>query len=473
MNKELIRPFEIVIKDKKKVIKGEVARVIIFSRFKIIEAKIPSNESYYLIYYKNCLVYGESLESVVKGSFIDKAGDVGIVLGSHHPFLPIVTPNENVSIPNKNKLFSQLQNYYSLQEVAYIATTLDSFFTKVQLIKLIDKIFFHYRRNGNFFKAFQIIHILKDFSPELSLAGDSLNSQDFHSYDDFYDSSPLPIIYNKDPLFVELHCFKNRMSSNEYKVLEDLLRKQDCFLELLLLWMEKVGKHGKTDSIEHYTSIALQFVTMEKWILTLCYLNINPFQALSYTKTVIDKMVHGGHYEMAALYLLNFIDDLPNTYNDTLNVLWEHLDTQFVVFHLDDFMRVIQQLVQEGNQKPSEQKLASLVSALLETYNLKVVYEKLQPIQNFVPDSQVFHKMNRMITILEDPDHMMELGDYYAEFKQYDEAIECFSWEMELHPDDSSPVWQLSKMYQHKGMVEEAVAYQQIYTQLKRNQEIG
>ena len=62
---------------------------------------------------------------------------------------------------------------------------------------------------------------------------------------------------------------------------------------------------------------------------------------------------------------------------------------------------------------------------------------------------------------------MMELGQYYAEFKRYDDAIECFSWEMELHPDDSLPVYQLSKMYQHKGMIEEAKAYQQVYTQLK------
>ena len=44
---------------------------------------------------------------------------------------------------------------------------------------------------------------------------------------------------------------------------------------------------------------------------------------------------------------------------------------------------------------------------------------------------------------------------------------------MELRPDDISPVWQLSKMYQQKGMVEEATAYQQVCNQLKRNQDIG
>ena len=38
---------------------------------------------------------------------------------------------------------------------------------------------------------------------------------------------------------------------------------------------------------------------------------------------------------------------------------------------------------------------------------------------------------------------------------------------------DPTPVSQLSKMYQNKGMVEEATAYHQVYTQIKRNQEVG
>ena len=76
-----------------------------------------------------------------------------------------------------------------------------------------------------------------------------------------------------------------------------------------------------------------------------------------------------------------------------------------------------------------------------------------------------------MVELLEDPDRMMELGDYYAEFKQFDKAIDCFFWEMELQPQNPSPVWKISKMYQSKGMVKEAAAYQKIYEQLKSNQE--
>ena len=160
-------------------------------------------------------------------------------------------------------------------------------------------------------------------------------------------------------------------------------------------------------------------------------------------------------------------------YNDTLKAVWENIDAEFIVSHMDAFIIGIQQLAQENGQKQSEQKLSHLVVKLLEIYDLKTVYEKLQPIQKLFPHSPVIQKVQRMTKLVEDPDHMMELGQYYAEFKQYDEAIECFSWEMELHPADTLPVRQLSKMYQNKGMVEEATAYQQVYNQLKRNQEIG
>lgn len=472
MKNELILPIEISIKDKKKQIKGKVHQAIKFSRCTILEVKTPLNESYYLMYYKNSLIYGEKLENVKENSFIDKACKMGIIFHEGHPYLSALIPSETAIIPVKNKLFSHLQKQYSLQEVAYIATTLDSYFSQEPLTKIIYKIFYHYRRNGNFSKAFQVIQILTDFAPELSSAKEIKNSLDFYSYKDFYKSSPLPAILQKDPLYVETLCFKNRLQPNEHDILEDLFKKQDSLVDIILLWIEKVEKLSKVDSVEKYTSIALQFMPIEKWVLTIGYLQINPFQALPQAKSMIDKLIQEQQYETAALYLLNFLDALPSSYDDILHTLWDHLDTTFIASHVDTFLLLIQRLVQKDDENQSEQKLIQLIGKLLETYNLQEVHEKLLPIQKSVPHSPVIRKMNKMITLLEDPDHMMELGQYYADFNQYDEAIECFSWEMELHPNDPTPVSQLSKMYQNKGMVEEATAYHQIYTQIK-NQEVG
>lgn len=473
MNNELIKPIEISIKEKKKLTKGKVTRAAIFSRFTVLKVQTPLNENYHLIYYKNSLVYGEKLEKVVEGSFLDKIDQIGIVLHEDHPFLSAMIPCDTASIPSKNKLFSHLQNQFSLQEVAYITTTLDSFFPKEQLTNVIFKIFYHFRRNGNFMNAFQIIQVLSEFAPDLHSAIEIKNSLEFYSNRDFYKSSSLSAIYEKDPLFVESYCFKNRFLPDEQMILENLLLKQESFRELVLLWMEKVEKDAKSDSIEKYTNLALTFIPMEQWVLTLGYLNINPFQVLPQVKSMIENMLDQEQYETAALYVLNFLDVLPDTYEDILQSLWKRLNTTFIASHLDIFMLMIQRLLLNGDKKHSEQKLIQLIGKLLETYDLKTVYQKLLPIQQSIPYSPVIQKMNKMMSLLEDPDQMMELGQYYAEFKQYDEAIECFSWEMELHPNDPSPVLQLSKMYQHKGMTQEAKTYHQIYTQIKENQEVS
>lgn len=473
MNNELIMPIEILIKDKKKLIKGRVIEAAVFSRFSVLTVQTSLNENYYLTYYKHALIYGEKLDKIEKSSFIYQAYKTGIVLREDHPFLSSLIPNRTATISNKTKLFSYLQTQYSLQEVAYIATALDSYFPKEQLTKVIYKIFYYYRRNGNFSNAFQIIQILTDFHPELNSAKEIKNSLEFFSYLNFYKSSSLSTIQQKDPLYVETYCFKNRFQANEYKMLEDVLTKQDSFVDIVLLWIEKVEKRAQIDAIDKYTNLAMSFMPMEKWILTLAYLNINPFQELPQTKTIIDKMLQNKEYELAALYLLNFLDDLPSHFDDVLHTLWDHLDSTFIASHVDTFLLLIQRLVQNDNKHESEQKLMQLIGKLLETYDLKTVHVKLHPIQKTFPHSPVMRKMNKMVSLLEDPDHMMELGQYYADFKQYDEAIECFSWEMELHPNDPSPVSQLSKMYQNKGMVPEATAYLQIYNQLKRNKEVG
>lgn len=448
-------------------------RAVIFARFKMVQVKTELKENYFLIFYKNSLIFGGKLENVEEGTFIDKAFKEGIVLETNHPFLPFLIPGKIFSLPAKNKLFTHLQREYALQEVACIAASLDSFFSKEYLIKIIEKVFFHFRRNGNFFKAFQVIQILADFSPSLKSARDILHSREFDPYFSFYNSSSISSIHEKDPLFAEFYCYKNREIPDHYKMLKNTLRNQERLAELLLLWLEKPKNLTDSESIKNYTELALLFMPMETWILTLCYVKINPFREMPESLNFIERLVLDGCYEKAAIYLFNFIDDLPYTYNDILNDLWKHLDASFVASHLDKFLPLLQQSGQEDEHEKSEQRLLQLTVKLLEEHDVMAVHKKLLPIQKNFTHSNVIRKINKMAEILEDPDRMMELGQYYAEFNQYDKAIECFFWEMELNPRDPSPVWQLCKMYQHKGLVQEASAYQQIYTQLRSNQKTG
>ena len=472
MYNELIKPTEMTIKDKKKIVKGNVTRAAIFARSKVIEAITADNEKFYFIYYKNTLIYGDKLDKVEESSFISKAFHEGITIKAPHPILTALTPNLSVSIPNKNKLFSQLQTHFSLEEIAYIATTLDSFFEKDLLIGIMDKTFFHYRREGNFIKSFQIIQILHHFSPAFKSAKERFESLEFNSYRDYYQSPNFPVLLKRDPLFVEVHCFKNRFNPDERLLLENILSKQDCLLELLL-WLENVSSQRDAQKIEKYTEIALRFVTMEEWILILSLVNINPFREIPEAISILERMIKKENYQKAAFYLFDFIEDLPSSYDSLLSTIWEHSDSKFVISHFDDFITWFQKQPFGEKSKQSEQKIFQLAINLLAENDIKIVHEKLLSLQKLLPGSEVIRKINEMAALVENPDRMMELGDYYAEFKQFEKALDCFFWEMELQPQNPDPVLKISKMYHNKGMSKEAATYQKIYVQLKDNQQTG
>jgi tetratricopeptide (TPR) repeat protein len=472
MDKKPMMPTEISIKDKKHNVKGTILRAAIFARSKVFEVITDDQERYYLHYYKNSLIFGGKLDRVEEGTFIDKVFHEGIMIESPHSILCALIPQVTIIIPNKSNLFSQLQLHYSPQEMVYILTTLDSFFERELLIKTIDNVYFDFRRNGKFLKSFQVIQMLLEFSPGLKSAKERVASHEYSSYHHFYQSSSLPEILQKDPLYVELYCFKNRSNPDERILLEEIISKQDSVDELLL-WLETAEKLKETKSIEKYTGIALRLVTMEEWMLILGKININPFQVLPDSKGAIQKILQTGNYEKAALCLLNFIDDLPASYDAILRLIWEKYDPNFVIAHFDEFIKLLQHLPHAEKTKQLEQKAFQFAEILLKEYDLKTVHEKLIPIQKVIPDLEVSRKISKMVELLEDPDRMMELGDYYAEFKQFDQAIDCFFWEMELQPQNPSPVWKISKMYQSKGMINEASAYQKIFAQLKNNKETG
>ncbi|MGA9226604.1 MAG: hypothetical protein WB217_09735, partial [Mesobacillus sp.] len=337
MNSDLTMPTKISFKSNRVMVNGEVVRTAIFARFMVAEVQTELNGTYYLIFYKNALIYGEQLEKVEKDSFIDKVLNEGIVLDKKHPLLPVLLPATALTIPAKNKLFNHLQRDYSLLEIPCIAAALDSFFSPEQLTKQIENIFFHYRRNGSFFKAFQSIHFLSDLSPSMEKLNDLLHSREYSSYSSFYSTSSLSAIQKKDPLFAEFHCFTNRKNTEHFQMLESLLNSEERYAEGLLVWMDDKRNHT-SESVKRQTELALKYIPLENWILVLSYAKINPYKWVSDARTFIEGLMREGQYEKAAVYLFPFIEDLPPEYHQVLNEIWKHVDAEFVSSNLDEFM---------------------------------------------------------------------------------------------------------------------------------------
>lgn len=463
--KERIDSTNVIIKDKKKTYEGAVKRISLFSKVKVVEVETNQAETFYFIYFNDKLVYGNKLAEIQEDSFIDRIHNQGITFSHSHPLYSRLLPGHSIYIPNKSKLFHHLNTQYSLPEVAYIATTLDSFIDKEHLIKVIDKIYFHYRRNGNFFKAYRVNLILSAFAPSLTTA-ERMQLQEYIPYDSIYRNNDLSSLYTKDPFYIELESYKQRNDPDSFTTLEQVLIKQERLLELTCIRLEKLMEQLDEDAIETYTASALEVLSLKEWVLSLCAAHVNAAPLIPGTKKMIEDLIEDGEYKSASYCLLPFIEELPTSYDDLVIKLLEKADFSFLQKNLSPFLYYIDYLVREKKSRESERLLSQVVEQLFLDNDLLTIKEKLLPFSSFTPHSIVLQKVDTMTRITEDPNRMMELGQYFADFKQYDQAIDCFFWEMELRPDDPEPVRNIMKMYQLKGMNHEAVNYQQLLTQL-------
>ncbi|HEU5140497.1 MAG TPA: hypothetical protein VFT51_11005, partial [Bacillales bacterium] len=434
---------EVSIKQKKNTLTGRLNRAGMYAQFKVLEILAEEDKPLYMLFYKDSLVYGGEISQETKGSFIEQTFRSGTLLEFHHPGLQLIAPQKPLTIPNRNKLFPQLHQHYSPHETASIITTLDSFFDKEQLIEQINEIYSQLKRDGKHFKAYRVLRILKEFVPESTAVQNQFHSLEFHYFHDIY-TADLSTLHEKDPLTFEQYCFENRFKSNEQTLLLQEWKGQNRQLDSLLLWLETGEEHPSTQSIREYTNTALQNVSMGSWIQILSYAKINPFNILPESKSWLEEMVNEGEYEKAANALLPFINNLPDHFESMLETVWANLNAPFIANHLDELIPALEQMGASENGSQFNQLLSNLVSNLLQGNELSTVQQKLAPIKKRFPHSTTIRKIDHMAEISEDPESMMQLGQYYAEFKQYDPAIECFSMEMEFHPDEADPIWQLS-----------------------------
>lgn len=465
MNTYKRRP-AISIKQKKNVFTGHIVRAAVLARSRVIEAVQENETPFYVVFYNGSVIYGGEVRELKEGSFIDHAFNEGMVFCDAHPALRLMSEKQPLSVPNKNKLFSKLQDDYSLIEVAYIATLLDAFFRKEQLTEIIQKILSHLQRSGRHFTAFRVSRILRAFVPDAVPAQNHLTSRETHSFDNMYRGD-LSSVQTHDPLYVEQYCFSNRFKPNERHILHQTLEADDRLFDALLLWLEDIETREHAHSVKKYTEIALQFASMDDWIDILTAVNVNPFRALPESKAYIEHIVKAEKYEDAIMTVLPCMDDLPESFHSVLKSLWTQLSPAFVAEHLDDLIPALKPFAAKDDDNIIEEVLFRLAVHLFTKYDLPAVRQKFSSVKHVFPHSEVIRNIDDMFAWSEDPERMMSLGKQYAAFQQFDRAIECFSLEMGFHPDDPVPVWYLSKMYQHKGMKREAEAYQKFFAELK------
>ncbi|WCK54487.1 hypothetical protein PP175_24980 [Aneurinibacillus sp. Ricciae_BoGa-3] len=445
---------------------GRVHRVAIYLQSKVLEIIDSNNSVFYFIYFKNILIGGGKVEQIKEATFLDKVWAQGILLDTSHPLFPVFLPkNRNVHVPDVSDVFNHLQNQLSLPEVALAATYMDNFIEQQQLVSIIRQIFDHFKRNGQFFNAYQIAKILLTFSPETKAIQEIIRTSEFEKHRKAEQKS-LDAFLEQAPLLMESLCYQNR-SERKYEIkLHELLKAQSRPLERVILFMNLFEMKHDFYAYDEFIRLLQAVLNPDEQYSVLNFLCKCSAAYPPLTHDLLQEQIRLQRYPEALALMLNHISTLSPAHYKMIETIIDHVDTPSLLA-----LTGINQLISRLHPAEPEQKEAlvrRVVGGLLKQLDINEVQAWLQPIKETSPDLPVFDELQQLQALSNDLDHLMALGELYYQFGLLDKSIECFTWEMELSPTALDPIRWLSKVYQEKGMKEESDSYKNLSIQMAK-----
>ncbi|MBM7554172.1 hypothetical protein [Thalassobacillus pellis] len=449
------------LKDNKKTIPLKVERMAVYLQSQILEAYDSTNNPYFAIYYKDRFLTVVQPDSNHSGPYIEKAFRHGIIFESPHPLIfSIASVNQPIKKPGINKLLHSLNNYYSAQESVMIATFFESYVPDETLTKHIQSLYYEDRRGGKLFSCYRIIRVLEDFEPLKEWTSGLINEMELQKYQEKYEKLDTDLAA-KDPLYYEKALF----SSKRYDRLAELINQQERWIDYTALSIDALitdPSEEKYASLITYLNNHFNENEISRFLEGL-YQHLPAFTPLH--ADLIHHYLNNEQIEKLLLLIGEQNVKLTKKQSDQLTRLLDKVDVKSAAIHSDMLNSLLVSLFPSHPVKASS-LLHQAVTLLMKEHDLEYVTHWLQPLAAIPQAQPIIKKVNTIQTLIEDPDRQLLLGEMYYQFQYLDGAIDCFSWEMELKKNDPVPVQWLAKIYNEKGMPEEAKAYQQLYVTL-------
>jgi len=457
---------QLVIIDHHKTICLNIERMAIYLQSKIIEAYDQHKQVYYVFFYKDHYLTAAKTTRLMRNSHIEHAFKNGIIIPSYHPLVKSLISSDQLY---KKRTFTQviakMEKILTPLEMANLATFFESFIPRKKIFTYIQNLFYEYRRNGKMFLSYRIIRILMDFTPTHSFVKELSNHLDFLKFAKLYHQGA-DIIFDKDPIYAEKVYFSNLENKAYFQKLSILLEQQSRWTDLIALNIHQLARnqenffslllllenHFQEEEIVQVLEdlfdqipeqVELQQYLLKKYfhlhqtekiliLLSSQNLTLNEMQTMEFIKLLEDFNfeVHPDHLEKLHLFFIPFFNLNPKKAEDFLQ-------------------KWIIQLLSKG----------------YDTSSIKTLLAPLRQVKEAVP---LLMKLEKMHKLANDPDQQLLLGQLYYQFKQFNQAIECFSWEMELKAFDPKPVQWLSKIYNELGMKQEYMAYHQLCIDMQK-----
>lgn len=450
----------LLISDQNKTTELQIEQMAIYLQSKIIEAFDKDNQVYYLFFYKEKYLTYVKPTKLKRRSHIAQAFTKGLVVPDSHPLiLSLLSSMQTYKKRTFKQLIKKAETENTPHEAALIATFFESFISKKTIFAYIQSIFYEFRRNGQMFSSYKIIRILLDFCPRHSWVRGLSSDINFIKYGKLYDQLS-DTLFEKDPIYMEKALFFQKHNEHRFQQLDSLLRKQSRWMDLIALYIQNINQ----DTYPSLIHLLEGQFTKNEVIIVLEHLSSDLLDV--HQDLLMHYLLHKEPEKVITLIIRHNLTLSPSQ-THTFEKILEEVDIDPEQFPTDKIISFIVPLFQIKPEKAEKLLLKSIILQLQE-HDIETIINWLTPLKGTLLALPILKKLDAIQKLTNDPDQQFLLGQLYYQFKQYEQAIECFSWEMELKSVDPKPVQWLSKIYNEIGMEDEHKAYRQLYIDMEK-----
>jgi tetratricopeptide (TPR) repeat protein len=440
-------------------------KLTFFQQSKVIECIGSNNKHYLLFFYKDQFLTVQPLTDFKPNSFLGLVKKHGFVIHAPNPlFSRLFSPMSTVQIKPITQLISTIKKDYSIEETALIISYFDSYMSTDTLESFLKKCFFTYRRNGKLKAAYRLAKILRSrgYNRDWITTTEHL---DYANAANHFEA-PLSTLLSSDPIYVEQQSFFD-LNTN-YDLLVTLYHEQNRLNDSLILYTVKWLDHPTAISYSDFIRNVTTYFNKEDDVLQFLHSflpYVSPESGLHHD--VYQRLTKKQDYKNAINVFFTYSFSLTETEMNELSDMLEH---DVLSYHTLSLTAISDRLFPVlGKQLLKlERILRSALPQLLTHHSLPDIHSWLQkvPLHGELP---VKNKINNMVKLMNDPDNQLELGMHYFDLHQYEKAIECFNWEMELNPNQLEPIKWLAKTYRKIGKLDEVKTYHDLLSQIQQS----
>lgn len=388
----------------------------------ILEAQDAYHHLYHLYFKDQQFLAAKKVSRSKRRSYTEKAFTQGIVFLCPHPLADQLA-EDGATIMNQSFTGLLKKVQHDPLETVEVFSCFDGLIKKEKLFKVLRDHYYTYKRDGKFKKAAVVYERIKSIYPEhewvQSIRSEKVDlttdqrllwqarnlkegfsvSHQLAAAEEEYRSSPSPGTFKTLLAFTNEHY-----TPSEQQMLYDRLLADGYDEPARNAFKELVRNHQPVEAIQ----------LLAKYPFTLRASDVRDLRVMLHDK-----------------------DNLRSLQFETL--------CSKLAPHLTDYPDEMNEIILTALKYSPDHDLITLL-------------KHLAPLESL----PVYELIKQLSEIAEDPEQQAAAGDLYEKLGFYSEAIDCFTYEMELHPESREPVERLSQTYLAAGQAEEAQAYQEL-----------